>query len=205
MNWTKLLQEGAKIVATSPETTTLTVETMDNHVYFYSEVNADRCLALVKQLRMLDAQLRNERITRNVPDSVEATPIWLHIYSGGGELFAGLSLADQLQGIQTPIYSIVEGMAASAATLISMSCTRRYILPSSFMMIHQLSSVAWGTHEKFKDEMRLQEMAMERMVAFYSARSKTSAETVREMLRRDTWMSATDCFEGGFVDEIANL
>jgi ATP-dependent protease ClpP protease subunit len=130
------------------------------------------------------------------------TPIWLHIHSYGGDLFTGFSVADQLALIKSPVYAVVEGICASAATLIAMSCTKRYILPNSFMLIHQLSSFMWGTHEQFKDEMSLQNKAMERLVEFYAARSKVTVDELRQMLLRDTWLEAAACVQMGFADEI---
>jgi ATP-dependent protease ClpP protease subunit len=203
MNMRKYAEEPAAIVqATSDVATKLTVEQIDNHIYFYSDVDSDRCLALIKTLRQVDTQLRNERASRNIPNGHPPTPIWLHIYSFGGDLFAGLSMADQMRSLQSPVYSVVEGMCCSAATLISMSCSRRYILPSSFMLIHQFSAIMWGTHEQFKDEMKLQEAALEALVRFYVTRSKVKAKIVRAMLKRDTWRGAATALEQGFVDEV---
>lgn len=182
--------------------TKLTVESFDNHVYFYADVDSDRCLAMIKSIQEVDARLRNERETRRLPDSFPPTPIWLHIQSDGGGLFAGLAAADQLGQIKTPVYSIAEGVCASAATLISMACHRRYITPSSFMLIHQFTAGHWGTHEEFKDEMKLQEMLIELLANFYTGKSKISKEQVKEYLKRDSWFNAKQCLELGLVDEI---
>ncbi len=190
-----------KANAGSDDPQRLTVETVDNHVYFYADVDSDRCLALMRAIRETDADLRSEHLSRGL-DGSPYTPIWLHIHSYGGDLFAGFSVADQLSMIKSPVYAIVEGISASAATLIAMVCTRRYILPNSFMLIHQLSSQMWGTHEQFKDEMNLQSKAMDRLVEFYAAHSKVAAEQIREMLAHDFWMDAEACIENGFVDEI---
>jgi ATP-dependent protease ClpP protease subunit len=179
----------------------LTVETVDNHIYFYADVDSDRCLAVLREIRRVDADLRTEHLSRGL-EGTPLTPIWLHIYSYGGDLFAGFSMVDQLTSIKTPIYSIIEGVCASAATLISMPCTKRYILPNSFMLIHQLSSLMWGTHEQFKDEMGLQAKMMDRLVEFYALRSKTPLEELRTMLTRDFWMDAETCVQLGFVDEV---
>jgi ATP-dependent Clp protease protease subunit len=182
----------------------LTVESMNNHVYFYAGVDSDRCLALIKAIRDLDIMLRSERITRALPEDYPHTPIWLHIYSPGGSLFAGLGIADQLKNIRTPVYSIVEGYCASAATLISMACSRRYIMPSGFFLIHQISSFFWGTYEQFADEKNLLDMAMERLRAFYADHSKVSKEEISELLKRDSWFNAQQSLEMGFVDYIQN-
>ena len=179
----------------------LTVETVDNHIYFYADVDSDRCLAVIREIRRVDADLRTEHLSRGL-EGTPLTPIWLHIYSYGGDLFAGFNMADQLATIKTPIFSVIEGICASAATLIAMPCTKRYILPNSFMLIHQLSSLVWGTHEQFKDEMGLQQKMMERLVEFYARRTKTPTDEVRAMLTRDFWMDAETCVRLGFVDEI---
>jgi ATP-dependent protease ClpP protease subunit len=198
------LQE--EVVATSPAGSgvyiPLTVEAVDTHVYFYAPVNTDRCLDLLRNIRELDNRLRNERLSRMIPDDVPATPIWLHIQSGGGGMFSGFNLLDQLAMIKTPIYSIVEGICASAATMISMACTKRFIMPSSFMLIHQISSVAWGTYEQIKDDVHLLDMAMERLYSFYTGKSNLTKTQVKAYLKKDTWFSAEECLENGLVDEI---
>jgi len=197
------MQNGWRLTASAADSgeKRLTVEQVDNHIYFYATVDSDRCLDLIKQIYEVDKDLRAEQISRGMEDA-PATPIWLHIHSYGGDLFSGFSTADQLKRVKSPVYAIVEGVCASAATLIAMSCDKRYILPNSFMLVHQLSTFVWGTHEEFKDEMLLQEKAMEQLVKFYEAHSKLKEEEIRDMLKRDFWMDAATSVEKGFVDEI---
>ena len=180
----------------------LTVETSDNHVYFYAPVNSDRCLALIREIRSLDRMLRLEHVSRDLPESFPKTPIWLHVHSGGGDVFSGLGAADQLAQIETPVHSIVEGYCASAATLIAMACDRRYVMPSAFMLIHQIWSLAWGTYEELKDEVHMQGMVMKRLTDFYTDRSTMGADEIAELLKRDSWFSADECLERGMVDAV---
>ena len=181
----------------------LTVESVGNHVYFYAYVDSDRCLALIKQLREIDTAYRNEYVSRDLGDlDYPQTPIWLHVQSGGGGVFAALALIDQLKRIKTPIFSIVEGYSASAATLISMSCTKRFIMPSAYMLIHQLSSVSWGTYEEIKDEVHLLDMLMDTLTGFYKTNSKLTEKRIKDLLKRDSWFNAKECIEIGLADEI---
>jgi len=180
----------------------MTVETFDNHIYFYADVDTDRCLDLIRRIREVDNELRRQGQSRMLPDDFPAIPIWLHIQSNGGEVFTGLNIADQLQKIKSPIYSVVEGVSASAATLISLACSKRYILPSSFMLIHQVSSHHWGKYSEFEDEKRLLDMLMDRLVSFYSSYTKMSPAKVKKLLERDSWFSAQECVELGLADEI---
>lgn len=179
----------------------LTVESVDNHIYFYSGVNSDRCLELIRQLKNLDTTLRTERESRSIPIDYPATPIWLHINSSGGGLFDAFAVADQIKTIKTPIYSIVEGYAASAATILSMSCTKRFIQPTAFMMIHQMSSIAWGKYEELKDEMNILNMAMDALYNFYIEYSNIKRKEIEKLLTHDSWFNAIDCIKRGLVDE----
>ena len=180
----------------------LTVETIDNHVYFYATVDSDRSLALIRTIRELDGRLRNEHASRALPDDYPMTPIWLHINSYGGFVFDGLGIADQLKAIKSPIFSVVEGCAASAATLISLPCTRRYITASSFMLIHQVATFTWGTYEQIKDEVKMLDMIMDLLTDFYSAHTKLGRGRIQDLLKHDSWFNAQQCIEVGLVDAI---
>ena len=201
LNWTQEKDITEKQVEGS-STPKLTVESTGNHVYFYSDINSDRCLALMKEIRAIDNMLRVERASRNIPVENHMVPIWLHVNSYGGSLFDGFGIADQLATIKSPIYSIIEGCCASAGTLLSMSCTRRYIMPSAFVLIHQLSSLCWGTYEQFTDEMHVLDMAMKTITNFYHKHSNLDKKTIRAILKRDSWFDAKECVKNGFVDEI---
>jgi len=76
--------------AEKTETRSLTVESTGNHVYFYADVDSDRCLALLREIRYIDADLRQEYASRDLEGAgYPPVPIWLHIHSYGGSLFAG--------------------------------------------------------------------------------------------------------------------
>ncbi len=182
----------------------LTVESVDSHIWYYSEVNPDRGLALVRAAREIDDKLRNENISRSMGGIgiSESPPIWLHIQSPGGMIFSAFAIADQLKLIQTPIYSVVEGYAASAATIISACCSKRFILPSALMLIHQLSAMAWGKYDEIKDEAHALDMEMELLVKFYTEHSKMKRKKVEDLLQRDSWFNAQECLQLGLVDQI---
>lgn len=181
----------------------LTVESIHNHIYFYSEVNADRCLALLRDLRSMAAQHLMEHQTNEL-DIIEypIKPIWLHVQSGGGDLLAALAVADQLAVSRVPVYAVVEGYAASAATLIFMACQRRFIMPNAHVMIHQLRGYNWGTYDQMSDEMDFNAQLMARLVSFYVDHTTMSNTEVGDLLKRDKWFGAEESVRLGLVDEI---
>jgi len=201
VQWTANEEIAAMESNESNENNKLTVESVDNHIYFYSYVDEDRCLALIKQILEIDKNLRVERESRRILSS-DLTPIWLHINSKGGSVFDALAVSDQIQNVKTPIYSVAEGLCASAATLLSMSCKKRFILRNTFMLIHQFSGFVYGKHEEFVDRMKMNTMLLEKMIKFYVKNSNLEENTVREMLKRDSWFDADESLKNGFVDEI---
>lgn len=182
----------------------LTVTAIDNHIYFYSGIDSDRGLDLIGNLLDMDTALRIERESRKVPDDFPHIPIWLHINSQGGDVFSTFAIVDTIKRLKTPVYSIVEGLAASAASVVSVSCKKRYILPNSFMLIHQISTLEMGMvkHEDQKDDVRGVKMMMENMIKIYTENSKIDKKTISEWLKRDTWLNAKKALKYGFVDEI---
>jgi ATP-dependent protease ClpP protease subunit len=175
----------------------------DNHIYFYSDVDENHCLTLIKSLRDIDIKLRGERNSRALSSDFPYVPIWLHICSPGGSLFHAFSVADQVKRLETPVWTIVEGYAASAGTILSVSGKKRYILPNAFMIIHQLSSVHWGKYEELKDSMNMLDMAMDNIATLYKDKTKIKPKEIKELLKRDSWFNAKQCIEKGLVDEIS--
>lgn len=171
---------------------------VDNHIYFYGEVNEANTLEVIKLLREQDAT----EIYRAAKGNAPVRPIYLHINSPGGAATDSLAIADVIQSLQAPTYSLVEGMAASGGTIISMACSKRIITPRAFMMIHQLSAWPYGTYEQIKDEVAWLDMLMETLVTFYAKHSKQGKKAIRRMLKRDTWVDAQKALDLGFVDEI---
>lgn len=177
----------------------LAVESIGNHIYFYSDVVPERCLELIHALRNVDSQLRVEAATRGAK---EATPIWLHIHSYGGYLASGFGVANAIELLDSPIYSVIEGMCASAATIVSMACGKRFITADSFMLIHQLSSWSFGTYEQLKDDMTINDLMMNRLYAFYAKRSNLSKREVKKLLKRDSWFNAKGARKSGLIDKV---
>tara|TARA_R110000851_G_scaffold289761_1_gene443953 strand:- start:4994 stop:5638 length:645 start_codon:yes stop_codon:yes gene_type:complete len=174
------------------------VERIDNRIWFYSEVTRPKILELNKEIRTLGIEIANSA-TRLESEMVN---IYLHINSYGGSVFAGLSAVDYIKRSKAPITSIVDGCAASAATLISVSCSHRVMSENSFMLIHQLSSGMWGTYEHMKDEMENCEALMTTIKKIYNEHTKIPKRKLNQILKRDLWFDAKTCLEYGLVDDI---
>ena len=175
------------------------VDVVNNTIYFYSEVNRPKILELNKAINNLSVNLINQA---SLLKSQTPANIYLNINSFGGSVFAALSAVDTIQASDVPVCTIVEGCAASAATLMSVVGTRRAIRKSAFMLIHQLSSSMWGKYEEQKDQMQNNDLLMEAIKDIYNKHTKIPKKKLREMLKRDLWFDAETCLEYGLVDEI---
>jgi ATP-dependent protease ClpP protease subunit len=174
------------------------VSKLENTIYFYSPINADSSIDLERKL--ININDRNLRFLHDFDQSLG--PIHLHIQSFGGSLFHTLYLIDLIQNMETPVYTYVDGFAASAGTLLSICGEKRYMSKHSLMLIHQLSSSVSGKFSELKDDYENNELLMESIVNLYLEKSKLSKYMLDELLNRDIWLNSTKCLEYGFVDEI---
>ena len=170
-----------------------------NRIYFYSEVERTKNLKLNKFIRNLDLDLVNRGNVLNIDD---LPPMYLHIQSYGGCVFSGFSSIDYIKGTKAPICSIVEGCAASAATLMSVVADKRFMTEHAFMLIHQLSGGVWGTYEDIVDNKKNCARLMKMIKNIYLEHTKIPKSKLNGILKHDLWLDAKQCLEYGLVDEI---
>lgn len=174
------------------------VKQANNRVYFYTYVDDKSILKFQEALETAAANV----LTYAYNNRSEPAPVYIHINSGGGSLFGGFAAMDAIARCAAPTVSIVEGRAASAATLMSIAADKRLITPHSLMLIHQLSSMTWGTYENIKDHRENVERYMEIIRKVYLEKTKLSKKTLNELLKRDLYFPAKDCIKMGLADEI---
>lgn len=170
-----------------------------NDIYFYNDVGSESVFILNKSLTDLGKQLQIVQITYGL--SIKPH-INLHINSDGGEVFSALSSVDRIESSVVPVHSYVEGLVASAATLISVSCQKRYIRKNSIMLVHQLRSWFGGTYENFKDESKNLETITSIIKGIYLKHTKFTDSELDEILKRDIYLDANDAIKYGLADEI---
>ena len=175
-----------------------TIEVCKNHIYFYCGVTKKTCLKLNHELRKLENSILNDGKTLLKKNKF----IYIHINSFGGSVFAALSTIDTIKLLKVPVVSIIEGAAASAATMISVVCDYRIIYPNSFMLIHQLSSSTWGKMHELEDEMENLKKLMDKIKELYMKYAKMNEKELDDILKRDIWWSSKKCLETGLVDEV---
>jgi len=170
----------------------------NNHVYFYSEVSRESIFKLNILLRESEKFVHTMSFDLNVKN----IPIYLHINSFGGSLYDAYAAVDTIKNLRVPIYSIIEGCAASAGTIISVVCNKRFIGKNAHMLIHQLSSNMWGKMSEIEDEYKHLNELMKQIKRIYGEYTKISKKELTELLKHDIWLNPQTCIKYGLVDDI---
>ena len=170
----------------------------NNHVYFYSEVSRESIFKLNILLRESEKFVHTTSFDLNVKN----IPIYLHINSFGGSLYDAYAAVDTIKNLRVPIYSIIEGCAASAGTIISVVCNKRFIGKNAHMLIHQLSSNMWGKMSEIEDEYKHLNELMKQIKRLYGEYTKISKKELTELLKHDIWLNPQTCIQYGLVDAI---
>jgi ATP-dependent Clp protease protease subunit len=170
-----------------------------NQIYFYDDVTRTSIYNLNRNLEIVSKNLLYVSINYNL---IKVPQIDLFISSEGGEIFSAFSAVDRIKSSKVPIHSYVEGIAASAATLLSVVAHKRYIRSNSFMLIHQVSSSVWGNFQQIKEETNNLELLMKYIKNIYMTHTKFNESDLDKLLKQDLYLDAQECLKFGLVDEI---
>ena len=169
------------------------ISIIDNDIYFYSPVTKSSCFKLEKELLLVNQ--KNLLEGRN-------NPINLHIQSNGGNLFNSIYIIDLIKNLETPVYTYIDGFAASAATLISVVGKKRFMTKNSLMLIHQLSGGMNGKFSEMEDESENINSLMDFIIKTYLENTKIDKVELEQILKHDIWLNSTYCLQNGLVDKI---
>ena len=180
------------------EATEKHISVQDNKIYFYAGVNRDACSELNKKI----SELETKAITLSNNLDVDAPPIKIFINSGGGSIVSGVSSMDTILRCKVPVWTYVDGFAASAATFMSVVGSHRFMSRNSYMLVHQLSTSFWGTYANFEDEKQNVDLMMKSIKSVYEEYTKIPMKKLDEILKHDLMWDAETCLKYGMIDEI---
>jgi len=131
--------------------------------------------------------------------------IHVRINSNGGSVFGAYAIMNLLKANKAQIITYNDGIAASAATIIAMAGDKIVSALGSVWMVHLPSTWAWGNADELQKAIDILGTITESMVDIYHARTGIEKAELLEMLKADTWMTGSQAFEKGFVDEVTDL
>lgn len=165
---------------------------MATEVFVYDEIGPD-WLGLVSAKSIVDQMAK-----------AKGGPVAMRINSPGGDVNEALAIVSAMQKHPAPVEVSIDGLAASAASLIAMAAApgKLSISKHGLMMIHNGWTVTVGdiaAHLKTVEVLRTYGQSI---VGIYADRTKKTPEEIQAMLDAETWLTAEQAKSQGFVDTI---
>ena len=129
--------------------------------------------------------------------------VWIN--SPGGDVFAAAQIYNMLKDYPGKVTVKIDGLAASAASVIAMAGSEVYMSPVSMMMIHNPSTIAIGDSEEMLRAKALLDEVKESIVNAYELKTGLSRTRISHLMDAETWMNANKAIELGFADKILFL
>jgi ATP-dependent protease ClpP protease subunit len=134
-----------------------------------------------------------------LPDSV--TQIILRINSPGGEAFEAIAILNMFRAHKATVTAVVDGLAASAASIIAAGCDETVMSPGTQMMIHSPSSIVWGNAAEMRKAADTLDGIEASIVEVYIG--KAGEQDWAALLAEETWLTAQESVELGLADRVA--
>ncbi len=129
-------------------------------------------------------------------------PVALRINSPGGDVFAAKAICQAIREYPDPITATVDGLAASAASLVAVSADTCQMAPGSFLMIHKAWTVRMGNADDFTAAAALLGKVDVSLAETYAAKAQGVADDFAAMMAAETWITAVEAVELGLADVV---
>lgn len=128
----------------------------------------------------------------------------IKINSLGGDAYTGIAIHNALKALKGTKNVIVDGIAASAASVIAMAGDTIKMYPGSLMMIHGVSAYLFDYFNvgELKKAIRSMDAVERALASIYSAKTEIDEVTIRGMMERETWMTGAEAVAKSFADEV---
>ena len=126
--------------------------------------------------------------------------VWIN--SPGGDCVAAAQIYNMLMDYKGNVTVKIDGIAASAASVIAMAGTEVLMSPVSTMMIHNPATVAMGDHNEMQKAIEMLNEVKESIINAYEIKTGLSRAKLSHLMDSETWMNANKAVELGFADGI---
>ena len=126
--------------------------------------------------------------------------VWIN--SPGGDCVAAAQIYNMLSSYKGRVTVKIDGIAASAASVIAMAGDTVLVSPVSMLMIHNPATIAWGDHAEMQKAIDMLSEVKESIINAYVLKTGLSRPKLSHLMDAETWMDANKAVELGFADEI---
>ena len=146
--------------------------------------------------------ISDKMFKRDIENLGDVENITLHINSPGGDAFSAVAIANTLKNHKAKITANIDGLAASAATIITSVCDIVKMPKNALFMVHNPFAVASGDSQVMKKTAKILDKMKNSIIETYLSKAKVDKETLSRLMNNETWMNAEEAKEYGFIDEI---
>lgn len=126
--------------------------------------------------------------------------VWIN--SPGGDCVAAAQIYNMLTAYKGNVTIKIDGIAASAASVIAMAGNKVLMSPVSMMMIHNPATIAFGDHNEFTKAIEMLDEVKESIINAYVLKTGLSRTKLSHLMDSETWMNANKAIELGFADDV---
>lgn len=134
--------------------------------------------------------------------NTESGDITVWINSPGGDCVAAAQIYNMLSNYAGKVTMKIDGIAASAASVIAMAGDTVLVSPVSMMMIHNPATIAWGDSAEMQKAIAMLDEVKESIINAYEIKTGLDRRKLSKLMDAETWMDANSAVEYGFADEI---
>lgn len=133
---------------------------------------------------------------------IEATALIVRIHSVGGDAFDGMAIYNALRSHPARITTVIDGIAASAASFIAQAGDERLMHRAAEIMVHDAYGLMLGDADDFDHYAEALNRTSDRIAEIYAERAGGTVDGWRAIMRSETWFGPQEALEFGLVDRV---
>lgn len=134
---------------------------------------------------------------------IKSSSIDVHLNSPGGDYFEGVAINTALVAHTATVNIYIDGMAASAASVIAMAGDTVTMAHGTQMMIHDPTTISMGGAAELRSDADLLDKIADDIAGFYAHRAGGEVAAWRKAMAKETWYTAAEAVEAGLADKVA--
>lgn len=136
--------------------------------------------------------------------NLDVSTINLRINSGGGDVFSAIAISNLLKNHKANIIAHIDGLAASAATIITSACDKVIMPKNALFMIHNPWTVVGGEAKDMIKTAEQLDKVKNSIINTYKSKTNLEIEEISKLMDEETWLDSYEAKEKGFIDEISD-
>ena len=154
----------------------------------------------IAQESWFDDDVTPKKFKADLTESEGDITVWIN--SPGGDVFSASQIYNMLKEYKGKITVKIDGLAASAASVIAMAGDEVLMSPVAMLMIHNPSTFIWGEEADMVRGKQMLSEVKESIINAYEVKTGLKRSEISKMMDNETWMSAKKAVELGFADEV---